>query len=151
MMMVVTWYKHEKCCVTMLLPYPFSIHLLLDGFLGGASAFSLSQLMASGRAILSKRVIVMWGVWVNDYVQLYLGKIKWGDLTGLWPSRLVYTPDGTSRLTRTSRKRWEYDWSVLLVTSVGSKRFVQVLSLVNVLTSPAYWNWFLSCGTEWSI
>ena len=52
--------KHEKCSVTVLLSYTMSIvyvlaiHPLLDGTLGGPTAFSLSQLLILGRATLSQ-------------------------------------------------------------------------------------------------
>ena len=50
--------------------FPFcvlAIHPLLDGTSGGATVFSFSKLLVSGRATLSKGLIVVWGVWLGDY------------------------------------------------------------------------------------
>ena len=86
--------------------YVLSIHPLLDGTFGGATAFSFSQLLVSGKATLCKggdcdvRRSSEWlrptfgsrGCESPEGNRVDLVKVQGGDLSGLWPLKLITIP-----------------------------------------------------------
>ena len=78
--------------------------------LGGAHWESLLLVVFKGlfgrSNLFGRKVVVKWGVWMSDYGQLLViravkspernrahpWKVKWGNLNGLWPSKLFSAP-----------------------------------------------------------
>ena len=79
-----------------------------------------------------------WGVWVSDYGQLlvsravtspernraHLRKVKWGDLNGLWPSKLISAPVTMPFRLEPYFSFLEMDCSKVHANALMSSRFV---------------------------